>query len=63
MRNLFALAAVLSLTLVGCSSDSVTGPTETPSFACSGNSGNCGGDSGGGGRHNNNPNNPPATAP
>jgi hypothetical protein len=60
MRKLLALGALLALTVAGCSSDSVTGPTNTlqPSFSCAGNSGNCGG-----GNHNNNPNNPPATTP
>jgi hypothetical protein len=65
MRKLLPLGALLALTVAGCSSDSVTGPTDTPepSFACSGNSGNCGGGQQGGGQHNNNPNNPPATTP
>jgi hypothetical protein len=59
MPKLLALGALLALTLAGCSTDTVTGPdTLQPSFACAGNSGNCGG-----GKHNNNPNNPPATAP
>ncbi|MGH7518823.1 MAG: hypothetical protein ACREOC_15390 [Gemmatimonadales bacterium] len=65
MRKLLPLGALLALTLAGCSTDTVTGPdTLQPSFACSGNSGNCGGGpGGGGGNHNNNPNNPPATTP
>jgi hypothetical protein len=64
MRKLFALGALLVLTVTGCSTDSITAPdAEQPSFACRGNSGNCGGGGGGGGSNNNNPNNPPATAP
>ena len=61
MRTLLPLGALLVLTLAGCtdSANSLTGPVDTkPSFACAGNSGNCGG-----GGHNNNPNNPPNTAP
>jgi hypothetical protein len=64
MRTLIPLAALMALSLAGCSSsaNSLMGPDDTkPSFACAGNSGNCGG--GGGGQHNNNPNNPPSTTP
>jgi hypothetical protein len=65
MRTLLPLGALLALSL-GCSSSAstLTGPDDTkPSFACAGNSGNCGQSGGGSGQHNNNPNNPPATAP
>jgi hypothetical protein len=59
MRTLLPLGALLALSLAGCSSSAMTAPDDTqPSFACAGNSGNCGG-----GQHNNNPNNPPHTAP
>jgi hypothetical protein len=60
MRKLLPLAALVALTLAGCS-DAMTGPnpdTIKPSFSCAGNSGNCGG-----GNHKNNPNNPPQTTP
>jgi hypothetical protein len=65
MRTLLPLGALAALSLASCtgSASSLMGPDELkPSFACSGNSGNCGGQHGGG-QHNNNPNNPPATAP
>jgi hypothetical protein len=62
MRTLLPLGALLALSLAGCS-NTMTEPDDTePSFACAGNSGNCG-QFGGGGQHNNNSNNPPATAP
>jgi hypothetical protein len=66
MRTLLPLGALLALSLASCTSSasSLTGPDELkPSFACAGNSGNCGGGQQGGGQHNNNPNNPPSTAP
>jgi hypothetical protein len=63
MRKLLPLGALLALALAACSTDSITAPDDQqPSFACRGNSGNCGGGGGGGGS-NNNPNNPPATTP
>jgi hypothetical protein len=61
MRTLLPLAALVALSIAGCSnsSNSMLGPAEDePASACRGNSGNCGG-----GQHNNNSNNPPSTAP
>jgi hypothetical protein len=63
MRKLLPLGALLALAVAACATDTVTAPDEQPSFACRGNSGNCGGGGGGGGSNNNNPNNPPATTP
>ena len=66
MRTLLPLGALLALGLASCTSSasSLMGPDELkPSFACAGNSGNCGGGQHGGGQQNNNPNNPPSTAP
>lgn len=65
MKTLCPLVAAATLALGGCAG-SPTAPDHSddrPSFACSGESGNCGGNFGGGGNRGNNPNNPPTTAP